>query len=500
MQPDRLTPPPGHVPFDESQMPWPEIDASLLEDARGPVPVFPLSVLPTEWARWVSDSAEAAGAPVDYVAQGLLGAVAAVCGAGVMARVSSSWAEPLVLWQALVGTPSSGKSPALAAVRQQLGAIEDQVREGDGERRNRHYANAEQARLRNDQWREACAEAIAERCTPPERPADATFDEPFVPSQIVVADATLEALADVVSGNPRGVILWRDELAAWLANLGRYANGGSDRAHWLEAWAAAGITINRRSRSQPLHLRKFPVSLIGSIQPDRIAEALQGGDDGMAARFLFAWPDPAPYRPLGERSIARDDDALARLQVIANLAGTAEQPLYLPFDSLALELFDRFLAHLHGRTENVEGLEGGWLGKGRGTVARLAAILTLLRWSEGPLQGAPQAIEVDTLGAAADLWSGYFTPHARAVFNRAGRTDRDRHARRALRWLRQMKVSEISREDLRRDAFYQSLDAQETDRVVSRLVEANVLRLAPQRRGGPGRPARRWQVHPAVRA
>jgi hypothetical protein len=86
------------------------------------------------------------------------------------------------------------------------------------------------------------------------------------------------------------------------------------------------------------------------------------------------------------------------------------------------------------------------------------------------------------------------------VFNRAGRTDRDRHARRALRWLRQMKVSEISREDLRRDAFYQSLDAQETDRVVSRLVEANVLRLAPQRRGGPGRPARRWQVHPAVRA
>jgi len=422
-----------------------------------------------------------------------------VCGAGVLARVSAAWAEPLVLWQALVGTPSSGKSPALAAVREQLGAIEDGLRAGDGERRNRHTAAAEQARMRNEQWREACAAAIAEGRVPPERAAEASFDEPFVPSQIVVADATLEALADVVSGNPRGVILWRDELAAWLANLGRYANGGSDRAHWLEAWAAAGITINRRSRSQPLHLRRFPVSLVGSIQPDRIAEALQGGDDGMAARFLFAWPDAAPYRPLGERSIARDDDALARLQVIANLAGSAERPLHLPFDAPALERFDGFLAGLHARTQTVEGLEAGWLGKGRGTVARLAAILTLLRWSEGPMQGAPQAIGVEALGAAAELWKDYFAAHARAVFNRAGRTDRDRHARRAVRWLQQNKVAEVTREELRRDALYQSLDSQETDRVVSRLVEANVLRLLPPRRGVPGRPARRWQVHPAVK-
>jgi hypothetical protein len=78
-------------------------------------------------------------------------------------------------------------------------------------------------------------------------------------------------------------------LAAWQPNLGRYANGGSDRAHWPEAWAAASVTVNRRSRAQPLHLAKFPVSVIGTIQPDRVAEALSGADDGMAARYFRAF-------------------------------------------------------------------------------------------------------------------------------------------------------------------------------------------------------------------
>jgi hypothetical protein len=447
-------------PMERDLPSWPDIDSSLLEDARGSVPRFPLEVLPPRWAQWVHDSAEAAAAPLDYVAQGLLAAVAAVCGAGVLARVSPSWSEPLVLWQALVGAPSSGKSPALAVTRRLLSRIEQELRVPDVE------------------WTE--------------------HRDTVMPPQIVVSDSTLEALADVVAANPRGVILWRDELAAWLASLGRYANGGGDRAHWLEAWAAAGITINRRTRLVPLQLPRFPVSLIGTIQPDRLAESLQGSDDGMAARFLFAWPDPSPYRPLGERSVARDEEALARLQAIAHLAGTPDHPLALPFDPPALELLDGFLADLHRRTQAAEGLEAGWLGKGRGTVARLAALLTLLAWSEGPLQGAPDSIRADAVAGAIGLWSGYFVSHASSVLNRAGRSDSDRHARRAVRWLRQARLGEVGREDIRHDALRQTLDAHGTDRVLSRLVDANVLRILPPRTGTRGRPARRWQVHPVL--
>src|SRR4051812_40533035 len=87
----KLSPPPGHERFEDPPAAWPEIDPALLEDGRGGVPGFPLDVLPPEWRRWVRDSAEAAGAPVDYVAQGLLASVAAVCGAGVMARIIPAW-------------------------------------------------------------------------------------------------------------------------------------------------------------------------------------------------------------------------------------------------------------------------------------------------------------------------------------------------------------------------------------------------------------------------
>jgi F0F1-type ATP synthase membrane subunit c/vacuolar-type H+-ATPase subunit K len=49
------------------------------------VPDFPLDVVPPDWRRWIRESAEAAGAPIDYVAQGLLAAVAAAVGYGNMA-------------------------------------------------------------------------------------------------------------------------------------------------------------------------------------------------------------------------------------------------------------------------------------------------------------------------------------------------------------------------------------------------------------------------------
>jgi len=480
---------------------WPDLDASLLEDARSVVPPFPLKLLPPHWAEWVADTAQSAGTSADYVAQGLLAAVAAVCGAGVRVRVTPAWTESLVLWLALVGSPSSGKSPALASVRAQLGLIEDQQREDDGERRRSHAGKLEGARLAIERWQAECKRADKDGYPPPQQPEEAAFDQPFMPSQIVVGDATIEALADVVAANPRGVILWRDELTAWLANLGRYASGGSDRAHWLEAWAAAGVTINRRSRPQPLHLPKFPVSIAGSIQPDRLAEAFQGSDDGMAARFLYAWPELPKYTSLMDRRIARDDEALAMLRAIATVAANPEQPLTLTFEHDALAHFDGFLERLHEQAGRAGGnaLEEGWLGKGRGTVARLAGLLTLLQWSEHAAAEAPRGVTREAVTAAITLWSGYFRPHAMIVFGQAGRIDKDKHARRVALWLRSAGQRQVTREHLRREALSQTIDATQTDRVILRLEEAGFLRpVARVSSARGGRPSKRYDVNPAV--
>ena len=110
---------------------WPDIDPVLIEDGRRSVPGFTLDLLPLPWRSWVSATARAAGAPVDYAAQALLAAAAGLCGAGASVRVTPAWSERLVLWQALVGRASTGKSPALASMRALLATLEGELGSGE---------------------------------------------------------------------------------------------------------------------------------------------------------------------------------------------------------------------------------------------------------------------------------------------------------------------------------------------------------------------------------
>jgi hypothetical protein len=219
----------------------------------------------------------------------------------------------------------------------------------------------------------------------------------------------------------------------------------------------------------------------------------------MAARFLYVWPEMAPHTPLLERRPPDDEAALGRLRRIARLAASADQPLMLGFETEAVLLLDRFIAELHKQARTLEGLEAGWVGKGAGTAVRLAGVLTLLDWSERDEAAVmpPGPIGREAAQQAIGMWIHYFRAHARAVFTRAGRADRDRHARRVVRWLQTMAVEEVSREQVRREALAHAVDAEGADRVIARLVAGGVLRLLPTPKGR-GRPAKRWEVNPAV--
>jgi hypothetical protein len=64
-----------------------------------------------------------------------------------------------------------------------------------------------------------------------------------------------------------------------------------------------------------------------------------------------------------------------------------------------------------------------------------------------------------------------------------------------------MRAPEISREDVRREALCQSVDAQGAEEVLARLEAGGFLRpvaAGGSSKGGPRR--RRWEVNPAVSA
>ena len=449
---------------------WRDPDLSVLEHRRGPVPAAPLALLPQPWRDWVADTERATGAPADYVLQSVLAGVAAVCGAAVRVRVTPAWDEPLVLWLAAVGEASAGKSAALAPMLRLLEVVEQERQLGDAERRAAHAERVEKK-----------AETL-----------------PFVPSQVVADDIGDPAvLAAIVAANPRGLLLWRDGPAV---RIGGEEADDADRALWLAAWEARGVTVTL-PRQPALSVRHFPVSIMAALRPQPLKAALQklsleAGDDSLAARFLFAWPGPQPYRALAVVERSRDEEILQRLRALSRLGASADDPCVIEVDARGRAALDGVLATLHAERHKAEGPEATWLGASRSLIVRLAGVLELLGSIDGRVV-RPGAIGAEQVEAAAALWRDYFWPHARAVFDSAELSEHSRRVRRVARWLLDKRPATVSREDIRRRALSLSATAEETEHVLQRLAYLGYVR-ADHSRERPGRPTTHWTVNPAL--
>ena len=121
---------------------------------------------------------------------------------------------------------------------------------------------------------------------------------------------------------------------------------------------------------------------------------------------------------------------------------------------------------------------------------RTAQENALMEWAESGEWCLP--VSAAHIEAAYELWSGYYLPHALAVFDRAGAGQGDRAARRVVRWLKRVRAPQVSREEVRREALCQSVGADAAEDVLARLEAGGVLRpvaATGSTKGGP-RPRR----------
>ena len=130
---------------------------------------------------------------------------------------------------------------------------------------------------------------------PPAMPIEAIDPGNFIYPRLFASDPTIESLAPLLVARPQGMMLIRDELSGFFANMGRY--GGSDRSFWLEAWDGNHYVVERVTK-RSVDIPHLLIGVIGGFQPDKLARAFQGDEDGMYGRFLFAWPSTPEYRPL----------------------------------------------------------------------------------------------------------------------------------------------------------------------------------------------------------
>ena len=107
---------------------------------------------------------------------------------------------------------------------------------------------------------------------------------------------------------------------------------------------------------------------------------------------------------------------LARL---VDLPATFEAPAPLPFDPGAVDVLQPIVTALRGFMQGADGLEAAWIGKGPGTIVRLAGLLGLIDWATEPRGEPPGSVTASHVERAHVLWAGYFWPHAQAVFGQA---------------------------------------------------------------------------------
>jgi hypothetical protein len=490
---------------------WDDPDSSILEDRRGDLPAFPLDALTEPWQELLPRVANNAGVSIEHLVTPLFGVASSLIGCARKVRTARGWSEPMALWTVLVAASGERKTPAFRAITGALDLIERNSTAAVSAKRLKHETIAQSAREAVKKWKADREEAIKAGQQPPTMPSEALEPGNFIEPRLYVTDPTIERLAALLCARPRGMLLVRDELSGLFANMSRYS-GGSDRPFWLGAWDSNRHVVERVSG--PIVVPHLMIGVVGGFQPDKLQRAFAGDEDGMHARFLYAWPQSPGYRPLSNEANDVEPELVNALTALVRLPCEDDADLFAPqtvwLSDDAITEFEEYRGWNDQEKRRVYDLERQWFSKGETVVLRLAGTLAYMAWAikVGTVSGIggiirsmePTKIEREFVSAAVRIWRDFFWPHAQAALRQIGMNDRRRNERRALLWIQSRGAEQVSREDIRRDALHQKLDAEETQKAIDALVKAGWLRETTVPTGAKGKPARRWAVNPKLHA
>ncbi|MDX2172982.1 MAG: DUF3987 domain-containing protein [Bacteroidota bacterium] len=216
---------------------------------------FPFGFFPKTITDYANEVSLSLNCPIEYVYAGILIAASIAIGNNVRGQVKKGWKEAPMLWIVIIGGAGSKKTPAIAKTIFPFNKL--QVEFGK--------SNAEQF--------------------------ESKVGYKF--KTIMTTDSTIESLAETLSFNPLGVLLYRDEIIGWLGSMNQYKSSGNgdDMEKYLSIWSSQILNINRKSKP-PILIESPFLSVIGGIQ-DEVLESLTNlKGNGFTDRILFVYPSP----------------------------------------------------------------------------------------------------------------------------------------------------------------------------------------------------------------
>jgi Protein of unknown function (DUF3987) len=354
------------------------------------VPIFPFDILPGVAHDFVERKSIAMGADPSALAMATLAAFSGAIHHRFRVKMmrNNDWWEHLRLWVLLFGRSSWLKSPILEAVMRPIKRYQVELQR-DYRTRKREYE--EQKKAGND---------------------DA--EEPEPPERFTVGDATIEKLGEILSWSERGLLAEHDELAGWIGRMERYHVAGkgasADRAFYLQSWNGGGYTIDR-VKSGEIFVPNLSLSMVGGIQPARMAELRGLTSDGLLQRFAIV----LMRAPRLAQDIDCTDVVKAYTALVYELISLRPQRFYLTDD--AAEAMAELLRHLHSLEQVGEAVTEAFeahIGKLKSYAGVLSIILHL---AINPKETIRHHIGRQTVGKVHRLMSDFLLPHAHEFYS-----------------------------------------------------------------------------------
>ena len=408
-----------------------------------PVPEFDADLLPETLRPWCVDIAERMQCPRDFVGVAAMVTVAAVVGrqVGIRPKQRDDWQVIPNLWGLLIGRPGVMKSPPLKEATCPVVRLEVKAKDEYEAAVSEYASHAMVAEARRKVAEAELRRAVKKHDADPDAIAADTLAEQEpepVRRRFVLSDPTPEKAQVILSENPHGVLILRDEAQAFLRSLDKPGREDS-RAFFIECWSGDGrFTVDRIGRGT-LDIPACCVSILATIQPGPLQsylfDAVNGGkgDDGLMPRFQLAvWPDVSQEW----RNVDRWPDTPARRQAFDLIESLADlEPVtigaerddhnavpFLRFAPDAQTAFNEWRGSLERelRAGKLPAASEAVLAKYRSLLPSLALLIHLADGGRGP-------VPVTALDRAVG-WAHYLAAHARRIYGVVPTPESEREA------------------------------------------------------------------------
>jgi hypothetical protein len=485
-----------------------------------PVEKLEPELLPPPLRGWIEDISLRMQVPLDFPASACIVLFSSIIGTRLSIRPKGkdSWQVVPNLWGALIQRPSQLKTPPVNEVLKPLKRLEADAFKKFEEDNIQYLKEERKFEMRRKILENKLVKALKKNNSSEISNAEIDLEEleskPLKTPTLrryQTQDTTIEKLQDMMSENPQGIFIFRDELNGFLLKIKKDGHEEDEDFH-NEGWAGDGsFTLDRIGRGT-VRSELICESIFGTIQPTRIIPHIRQSqsatkNSGFIQRFqVMVFPDSESWeyidRAPNSEAIRRAFNCFKEMAKMnfGTLKGCLTEDNKIPFMRFSKDAQELFIAWIHELQNKLTNTDDSpvlreHFGKYRSLMPSLALQFHLIDIADGMTAG-PVSLSAAKKAAA---WCEYLESHSRRVYGMA----EDMTARAAGILADRIQAGKLENNftarEVQRKGWELLTEKDVINEALQDLVEANWLReikLPKTTKGGPTKVE--YEINPKI--